>query len=146
MSTCTVSTTLTMLQAAGSAGMRPADIDRAFGQRCGASGGLLAALLRRGAIVRVVSTKRDVRYYVAGLQPAGADTRTTTRDLPTLAGPGTKRIAADAPVIVPPGLQVTICPSGRDTRYTPDPAIAGHGQITRDWIDRRLAEAQGAAA
>ena len=42
--------------------------------------------------------------------------------------------------IYPPGLQVTICPTGIDTRFT---AVIppGGGVITRDWRERRLMEA-----
>lgn len=44
-------------------------------------------------------------------------------------------LKADAEVIVPPGVKVTRCPSGRDTRYTVEGPVVG--EFTRDWLQRR---------
>lgn len=38
-------------------------------------------------------------------------------------------------VIVPPGVKVTHCPSGRDTRYLVEGPVLG--EFTRDWIAKR---------
>lgn len=45
---------------------------------------------------------------------------------------------AQQPAIVPPGLEVTRCPSGQDTRFAFTPPAGWTGQITRDWLARRL--------
>jgi len=41
------------------------------------------------------------------------------------------------------GVKVTICPCGMDQRFTFAPPARWQGAITRDWIERRLREAQG---
>ena len=43
-------------------------------------------------------------------------------------------------VIVPPHVKVTVCPSGRDDRFTFTPPPGWRGAITTDWLDRRLRE------
>jgi len=44
-------------------------------------------------------------------------------------------LKADAEVIVPPGVKVTQCPSGRDTRYTVEGPVVG--EFTLDWERKR---------
>jgi hypothetical protein len=41
------------------------------------------------------------------------------------------------PAVVPPGLQVTVCPSGRDERYSVDPATFTGGELMAEWRQRR---------
>jgi hypothetical protein len=40
------------------------------------------------------------------------------------------------------GIKVTLCPAGKDQRYTFTPPPGWVGQITRDWRERRLQEAR----
>jgi hypothetical protein len=47
------------------------------------------------------------------------------------------RLDPAAPAIVPPGLRVQVLPCGRDMRFSADPAIAGRGAISQDWMLRR---------
>lgn len=130
MSTTAAATVLDLLREAGKAGMRPMDIAAQIARPDYA----LAALLRSGDIVRVTRGSTNSRYYVTGLQPAGADTRTTVRHVTAKAARG--------PATVPDNVRIVCGPDFRDTRYAADPAIAGRGQITRDWQERRLADAQ----
>lgn len=44
-------------------------------------------------------------------------------------------LAATGDVIVPPGVKVTLCPSGRDTRYLVEGPVLG--EFTLDWIAKR---------
>lgn len=48
----------------------------------------------------------------------------------------------DLPEVIPPHVTVTVCPSGTDTRYAPDPSIAGRGVISQDYWERRLGQVQ----
>jgi len=132
MSATAAATVLDLLREAGSAGMRPMD----FEGHVARSDRALAALLRSGEAVRVTCGSANSRYYVTGLQPAGADTRTTVRHVTAMATRG--------PAIVPDNVRIVQGPAFRDTRYAADPSIAGRGQITRDWQERRLADAQRA--
>lgn len=45
---------------------------------------------------------------------------------------------ANAEPIYPPGLKITICPSGKDYRFTAH-VPPGGGAITQDWLERRSA-------
>jgi hypothetical protein len=82
--------------------------------------------------------KNPGRYYLAEFAPVErpADAHTV------VANKQAARLDPDAPAIVPPHVKPTICPSGRDHRFTADPSLAGRGVITSDWRERRLQEAR----
>lgn len=42
--------------------------------------------------------------------------------------------------VMPPGVKVTRCPSGRDTRFTVEGPVVG--EFTRDWLSRRAGPSQ----
>jgi len=56
--------------------------------------------------------------------------------------PSRRRLDPATPAVVPPGVRVQVCPSGRDQRYTFTPPPGWRGTITRDWIERRQAQAK----
>lgn len=88
--------------------------------------------------------QRQARWYATAYAPApgtpGQALTVQTQPKAAPKGRAPARLPDDAQVIVPPHVKVQICPCGRDTRYTPDPRVAGRGAITQDWRARRLAE------
>lgn len=131
------------IEKAGRAGIRPVDIRRQTNLSDGTVAAHLVRMLRSGKIVRVTTGFKHVLYFMAGLQPEGADTTTTTRQMADLNrdnGRSRQRLQGEA--IMRAGVRFTICPCGKDTRYTPDPRLAGRGVITSDWMARRQAEAR----
>lgn len=131
------------IENAGRAGIRPRDIILQCQVSDSTVNTHLQRLLRKGKIVRVVTGFKHVLYFVAGLQPEGADTSTTTwqmADLKRDNGRTRQRLQGEA--IMHAGVRFTVGPCGKDTRYTPDPRLAGRGVITSDWMARRQAEAR----
>lgn len=49
-----------------------------------------------------------------------------------------KKLHQSATVVWPEHIQIQKVPSGRDTRFTFDPPPGWRGQITKDWMNRRL--------
>lgn len=78
------------------------------------------------------------RWYASQYAPTGG---TPGRALVVVTkGKKPQKLEATAEVIVPAHVRVQVCPCGMDTRFTPDPSVAGRGAITQDWRERRLAE------
>lgn len=131
---------LAALRRAGAAGADSAALQQSLG---GMTRAMLywhvSALTREGLVTRSWSRGgASARWWLAALAPRVQTVPPAPR---TCAQPPRRiSLAADAPVIERDGVRVTLCPSNRDTRYTPDPAVAGRGEITRDWRARRAAE------
>lgn len=73
------------------------------------------------------------RAYERALSRAGL----IKPDSPVIVPPRVPKmgLAKGGEVIIPPGVKVTRCPSGRDTRYTVEGPIVG--EFTRDWNNKR---------
>ena len=88
--------------------------------------------------------RHEARWYATEHAPApgtpGKALTVQTKPKAAPKGRAPARLPGDAQVIVPPHVKVQICPCGLDTRYTPDPRVAGRGAITQDWRARRLQE------
>lgn len=91
---------------------------------------------------------RHRQYHPIELAPAGARSDLNARrksDAPIHAPPvSIKAQLLERPqgeTIMRDGVKVTICPSGRDQRFTFVPPPGWVGEITRDWSERRLGEA-----
>lgn len=118
---------LDVIRRAGRAGIMRADLIAQTGMTEVAADGFLNSVSDK--IVRV-SVGRLRRYHMVEFAPAPADKTLAIRSTRVMLDPS-------APAIVPPGVKWTRCPGGLDTRYTPDPAIAGRGVISEDWMERR---------
>ena len=93
------------------------------------------------------------RYYLPEFAPVGESARTekprgrpvAKKREPTVLAHKVKsvtlRLDPSAPAIVPADVKVTIAPPFRDTRFVFDPPPGWRGEITTDWLDRRLGAA-----
>ena len=149
--------TMTLVTAAGTTGISASDAARARGIDIKTAYSFLMRMVGMGLIGFHQWGDAQRRYYAPqhhprapGNGPACAAAVEALRAARTTQARGNAlrvktsatagHVDFDAPAIVPPGLKVTICPAGRDFRFTADPSLAGHGAITQDWRARRLAE------
>lgn len=142
---------LQLLMAAQHDGLTYAQLCQAMGVTDNTTRNAMGCLRQANrAQMRWKGGRYEARWYATPYAPqAGTPGRAlTVKAAPNASNaskPGPKgrnpaRLDMGAEVIVPPHVQVQVCPCGKDTRYTVDPRIAGRGAITQDWRARRLAE------
>lgn len=131
--------TLDALARAGQHGLNTQQVANVLRVTCNRASTVLCQLMRAGQVQRKCPGGRaPAHWWLAGQGPKVQVTSTAPR---TRSQPPTRvSLPADATVIVPPGLQVTVCPHGVDNRFTFTPPKGWRGQITRDWRERRLQE------
>lgn len=127
------------LEAAGRAGLAAQELADKYGIQRYTVIALLGLMRHAGQAVSVwTGGNTPARYYATKYAPAERPANKHT----VVASKQAARLDPDAPAIVPPGVKRTVCPSGRDHRFTADPLLAGRGVISGDWRERRLQEAQ----
>jgi hypothetical protein len=127
------------LAAAGHAGLSAIDLAEKYGIQKFSVLQVIGQMRHAGTVVSAwKGGSNPGRYYLAEFAPAErpADKHTVTSS--KLAA----RLDPAAPAFVPPHVKPTICPSGRDHRFSADPSLAGRGVISADWRERRLQETQ----
>ncbi len=145
---------LQLLMAAQHDGLTYAQIGQAMGVTDNTTRNAMGRLRQANrAQMRWKGGRDEARWYATPYAPqAGTPGRAlTVKAQPNASKPGPKgrspaRLDMGAEVIVPPHVQVQVCPCGKDTRYTVDPRIAGRGAITQDWRARRLQEQKAVRA
>lgn len=136
---------MALMDAAGPAGMRVADLAQRIGRSQHYTGNMLSAYGKRGLCVRVgpprsavwasakhVPVPPEVRQRMAD-RMRRASTRVNQHCASPASAPSVPHTPpAQAPVVeVRNGVRVVVCPSGQDTRFTADP---GHvGAFTKQW-------------
>lgn len=127
---------LELVQQAGADGVNAVTASHALGVSRDRATYLLGQLAKERKISRVWRHGKQLAvWYMPDLAPRMAviDAAPRTRDQPM----SRLTLRADAPAIFPPGLKVTHCPHGVDTRFTFTPPPGWRGQITADWRERR---------
>lgn len=139
---------LDILERAGGRGATVSEIAERRGITISSVATSMARLAAYGHVVRRVLAYHDQRWYLREHAPPASAARPPKKIKPltvindraakttTVAK---SRLALDprATAIVPRGVKITRCPSAQDVRYRADPAIAGSGAITEDWMARR---------
>lgn len=130
---------LAALTKAGRHGLNTQKVANALRASCNRASTVLCQLMRAGQVQRRCPGGRaPAHWWLAGQGPKVQTVSTAPRT--SSQPPARLSLPADAPAIVPQGLQVTVCPSGRDTRFTFTPPPGWRGQITHDWRARRAQE------
>jgi hypothetical protein len=128
------------LRAAGREGMELAAIAEKHGVTRAGVHYMLRVLREDGlAVTRWLGGSRPAVWFAAEHAPPDQGQPVNARTIVT-ASKHAARLDPDEPAIVPPGVVIQVCPASRDFRFSADPALAGRGQITRDWRERRLQE------
>lgn len=148
---------LRVLGEAGKRGMTVPLLAAARGAARHSTDCLLRLLIADGEVMRHAWSYHHHRYYLPEHHPSTGDnmaecaSHITAEDMGLGGGAngggkgkgndGPRRLDPAAPAIIPPGLEVTDCPSGKDHRFTfTPPDKRWEGAITQDWRARRLAE------
>lgn len=128
------------LRAAGREGLEVAAIANKHGVTAAGVHYMLRVLRIDGlAVARWLGGSRPAVWFAIEHAPPDHGRPVNARTIVT-ASKHAARLDPAAPAIVPPGVVVQVCPASRDFRFSADPALAGKGQITRDWRERRLQE------
>lgn len=138
---------LAILERAAERGARVSEIAAERGVTANSIASTMRRLERFGHAVRRGLTYHDQRWYLREHAPPPSATRPPTiKPLAVINDRAARtttvaksRLALDpsAPAVVPSGVKITRCPSAEDMRYRADPAVAGRGAITADWMLRR---------
>lgn len=128
------------LEAAGHAGLAAQELADKYGIQRYTVIALLGLMRRDGQAVSVwAGGSVPARYYATQYAPAE---RPANKHTVVTNNKHSARLDPSAPALVPPGVKLTVCPSGRDHRFTADPHLAGRGVISNDWRERRMQEVQ----
>lgn len=130
---------LEVVRQAGAAGINALTASHVLGVSRDRATVLLGQLAKERKITRVWRHGKEMAiWYMPELAPRMAviDAAPRKRDQPL----SRLTLPPDAPAIVPPGVKVTQCPHGVDSRFTFTPPPGWRGQITKDWRERRMRE------
>lgn len=133
---------LAVLRAAGKDGAVIGGVAFAISRGSTCTEARLRALQREG---RVCSRREPPGSYGTGSRPARwflvelAPPEKSGEPKPLKAAERSRAVTlpACADAIIPETVKVTVCPSGRDQRFTFTPPPGWVGQITRDWRERK---------
>lgn len=137
-----VLTTLAAMAEAGPRGVTTVAMSQARGVANATAYATLQRLAQSGRCVLVVHSYRDRRYYLPEHAPASVPALPKPRQRLTSVRDENTRLPLQGEPIITERTKITSAEPFVDRRFAFDPPKGWQGQITRDWLDRRLQGAQ----